>query len=411
MSPLTLTLTSVLSALAFEHVRVEVGDGKVLENATVVVDGEKIALVGSGAAPAGATRIDGSGKTLTPGFIDLTSQLGLREVDLEPSTHDEALKNSVFSPAFKPGEGFNPLSVWIPVAREEGTTSAVLVPSGGVLSGLGSWVPLTGQLSTVADAARPLAMFGSVGTDGAGLTGGARGGLWLKLREVFGDARTYAKSRQAVQDNRFRALALPPLQLEALQGVLERKLPLVLEANRASDILAALRLAQEENLRLVITGGAEAHLVTGELKRAAVPVVLVPSAQVPSNFEQLHARDDSAARLDAAGVVLVLAAADQSHRRLRQEAGIAVAYGLPRARALATITSAPAKALGLETLGLVAPGKRADLVLWSGDPLELSTVAERVYIAGVEQPHDTRQSKLAQRYLGKVAAAKPAPPK
>jgi imidazolonepropionase-like amidohydrolase len=145
--------------------------------------------------------------------------------------------------------------------------------------------------------------------------------------------------------------------------------------------------------------------VAAQLAKAQVPVVLVPSQQVPGNFEQLRARDDAAALLSAAGVPLVLGCADSSHRRLRQEAGLAVAYGLPRAKALATITSSPARALGLEKeLGTVEPGKRADLVLWAGDPLELSTLAQRIFIGGVEQSLVTRQTKLVERYLERVPA-------
>lgn len=404
-----LIVMTVLSAVAFEHVRVEAGDGTVRDDVTVVIDGGKVTAIGpSVAVPAGATRVDGRGKTLTPGFIDVMTHLGIREVDQEPSTTDEALHDTADAtatlvPAFRAGDGFNPLSVWIPVAREEGVTSAVLEPSHGVLAGTGSWVSFTGTLASLPDPSKPAAMFGNVGTGGAAVAGGARGGLWLKLREVFADARWYAKNKAAYEQNRSRPLALSPLHLEAMQPVLDRRIPLLLAAHRASDILEALRFAQAENIRLVITGGTEAWLVAAELAKAQVPVVLVPSEQVPASFEQLRARDDAATKLDAAGVQVVLSCADSSRRRLRQEAGIAVAYGLPRARALQTLTSAPAKALGLDKeVGTIEAGKRADVVLWSGDPLEVTSFAEKVFIAGAEQPRDTRQTKLVERYMKKV---------
>lgn len=399
-------LSLVLSAVAFEHVRVEVGDGTVLENATVVVEKDRVVSVGQGPAPAGATVIDGTGKTLTPGFIDAASPLGLVEIDLEPSSVDDSLSGAVLVPGFRVVDGFNPLTVRIPSAREEGVTSAVLAPSGGVLSGLGHWVSLTGTLDSMPDAKKPTAMFGDVGNGGVDSAGGARGGLWLKLREALADARWYAKNKAAVEQNRSRALSLAPLHLEALQPVLEGKLPLVLNAHRAADIVQALRFASEEKLRLVIVGGSEAWLVTDELKRASVPVLLVPSELVPGSFEQLRTRDDVATKLEKAGVRVGIACSDRSRRRLRQEAGIAVSYGLPRAKALEAITLAPAISLGLEKdVGSVERGKRADLVLWSGDPLELSSFAEKVFIGGVEQPLGTRQSKLVERYLGRVKAA------
>lgn len=407
MSAAMLLSVVLNAAVAFEHVNVELGDGLVLTNTTVVVVDGRIASVGRGPVPEGATRVDGGGtKTLTPGFIDAASPLGLREVDLEPSTADEAMSGAVMVPGFRVADGFNPLSARIPSAREEGVTSAVLAPGSGVLAGTGHWVALTGTLSSMPDMKKPVAMFGDVGNGGASLSGGARGGLWLKLREVVADARWYAKNKAAVEQNRSRALSLSPLHLEALLPVLEGRLPLVLSAHRASDILEAVRFGQEEKLRVVIAGGSEAWLVAAELEAAQVPVLLVPSSLVPGSFEQLRARDDVATKLEAAGVSVAIACSDMSRRRLRQEAGIAVSYGLPRAKALSAITLLPAKALGLEKeLGSIEQGKRADLVLWSGDPLELSSFAEKVFIAGVEQPLGTRQSKLVERYLQRVKPA------
>ncbi|MDP3153088.1 MAG: amidohydrolase family protein [Archangium sp.] len=403
-----LVVSVVLSALSIEHVRVELGDGRVLEDATVVIDGERIVSVGTGAGPAGATRIDGTGKTLTPGFIDVASPLGIKEVDQEPSTVDESLGGVAMVPGFRAADGFNPLSMRIPVAREEGVTSAVLAPGSGVLAGLGHWVPLTGAMNSMPDLKKPVAMFGDVGSGGASLSGGARGGLWLKLREVVADARWYSKNKAAVEQNRSRVLSLSALHLEALLPVLEGKVPLVLAANRASDILEAVRFGQAEKIRVVIAGGSEAWLVAAELKKAQVPVVLVPSNQVPGSFEQLRARDDLATKLGEAGVSVVIACNDFSRRRLRQEAGIAVSYGFARGKALSAITLEPARALGLEKeLGSIEVGKRADLVLWKGDPLELSSVAEKVFIGGVEQVLATRQTRLVERYLERVKAVRP----
>jgi imidazolonepropionase-like amidohydrolase len=406
MSALAWLVTLSLSQVAIEHVRVEVGDGRVLDDVTVVLAKGKVQAVGASVAvPPGAERVDGRGRILTPGLLELHSTLGLKEVELEPSTVDDGLAATLLAPGFRAADGFNPQSAWIPWVREEGLTSAVAAPTRGVLAGTGAWVPLTGTLDAMPDAAHPVAMFGAVGADAAQAAGGARGGVWLRLREAFADARAYGKNRAAFEQNRSRPLALAPLHLEALQPVLSGKLPLVLAVHRASDILTALRFAKDEGVRLVVLGGTEAWLVGAQLAAAKVPVVLVPSEQVPGSFEQLHARDDAAALLAQAGVPLVLAGSDFQKRRLRQEAGIAVAYGLERRAALTAITLGPAQALGLEQdLGTVEPGKRADVVLWSGDPLELSTVAERVYIAGVLQPSATRQRALVERYLKKVPA-------
>ncbi len=405
MNALSLLVSLSLSQVAIEHVRVEVGDGRALDDVTVVLANGKVVSVGSAPAPSGAERIDGRGKVLTPGLLEVASTLGLNEVGMEEDTVDDGLSGTALAPGFRAADGFNPQSSWLPWVREEGLTSVVVAPSQGLLAGTGAWAPLTGSLDALPDSRAPVAMYGSVASDAAAAAGGARGGTWLKLREAFADARAFGKNRAAFEQNRSRPLALSPLHLEALQPVLAGKLPLVLAANRASDILAALAFAKEERVRLVVLGGAEAWEVAKPLAAAKVPVVLVPSDQVPGSFEALHARDDAAALLAAAGVPLVLSCSDFQKRRLRQEAGLAVAYGLPRSAALSAITLGPARALGLDaTLGTVEPGKRADVVLWSGDPLELSTVAEAVFIAGLKQPTATRQRALVERYLERVPA-------
>lgn len=310
------------------------------------------------------------------------------------------------APAFRAVDGFNPLSTRIPIARANGVTSAVLLPRGGVLAGTGYAVSLSGSLNELPDVKKPVVMSADFGGGGAELLGGARGGEWLRLRSAFADARWYAKNRSAVEQNRARALSLPPAQLEALIPVVEGKLPLLVWVHRASDVLAVLRFAQEEKVKVIIAGASEAWLVADALKAANVPVLLVPSEQVPHSFDQLHARDDAATVLEKAGVTVVVISGDAMRRRLRQEAGIAVAYGFPRAKAVEAITGRPAKVLGLSEVGVVKAGLRGDVVLWSGDPLELSTVAEKVFIGGVEQSLVTRETKLVERYLERVPAKK-----
>lgn len=405
MNVVVSVLCTLVGTIAIEHVRVEVGDGQVLPDATVILDdGGRIVAVGPTVVPpADAKLVDGRGKTLTPGLIETRSQLGLVEVVGEESSADHASGDDPITPGFRAVDGFHPLSMRIPVEREEGITSVVSSPTTGLLAGTGAWVDLSGDLAAAPDPTRPVAMFGSVAEPAVQTLGRSRGLLWLRLREVFDDVRRYRAARGAYDRNALHPLRLPRVHLEAMIPVVAGKLPLVLEAHRASDLLAALRFAKTEGVRLVLAGGAEAHLVARELAAAQVPVLLRPSAQEPWSFDALRVRDDSAAQLEAAGVHLVLTAGggwEQSARRLRQEAGIAVAHGLPREAALRAITSRAAAAFGKgDELGTVTVGKRANLVLWSGDPLELSTVAERVFIDGRELPQQNRQLDLARRYL------------
>jgi len=393
-------LVCVATACAFENVRVEVGDGTVLERATVVIRDGRILSVGTGPAPAGAQRIDGTGKVLTPGLIEVRTRLGLVEVEQESVSTDDSVTEAPFTPGLRAGDGFNPSSLWIPVTRTEGITSAITQPTGGVLHGTGAWIELTGRLSAAPDPSRPVSMHGAISSAAAELVGSARGNLWLMLRQVFEDARLLLANPAAFDANRTRPLSLPPLHLRALQPVLRKEIPLVLQASRASDVLAALAFAREQDLRIVISGGEEAWRVAKELAAAKVPVILTPSDQDPHSFDTLLARQDAAAVLDKAGVTLMFSSTvGVSPRRARQEAGLAVAHGLPRERALLGITSVPAQIFGRTEVGLIAAGKRANLVLWSGDPLEVTTLAERIFIGGEEMSPVTRQTRLRDRYL------------
>ena len=390
----------VASPWVVDNVQVQIGDGRVQAHSRVVVNNGRIQAVGEQAPiPPGALVIDGKNRILTPGLIESQSQLGTSEVGMETSTNDDALHNNVFTPAFRVAEGFNANSVRIPIAREEGITSTVVAPSGPFIAGSGAWV----DLGLEPHASGPIALFGGIGESAASALGGARGGIWLRLRQVLAEARFLQAHRAAVDHGDARPLAENIAQLEALAPILERTQSLILEAHRSSDILQAIDFAQKENLKIIISGATEAWRVGPQLAKAHVPVILVrPSEQNLGSFEALAVREDAAALLHHAGVTVVLSASgsDQNIRRLRQEAGTAVANGMPHQAALQAITLNAAQIYGqAKDLGSVQPGKRANLVLWSGDPFELSSIAERVWVDGEPMSLETRQKQLAKRYL------------
>ena len=197
-------------------------------------------------------------------------------------------------------------------------------------------------------------------------------------------------------------LITSPTHLAAMKPLLMGQAPLMLAVDRASDILRALEFAKAQKIKLVILGGSEAWLVTDAIRGAKVPVVVRPSLQQPGSFSSLASRDDLATILTAQGIDVVISSGGwflEVHR-LRQEAGIAVANGLSYKNAMRSITSLPARIFGLgKKTGSIENGKLADLVLWSGDPFENQTVAEKVWIAGKPQSLETRQKSLAKRYL------------
>jgi imidazolonepropionase-like amidohydrolase len=404
-----LSLLTAWSPQAFvvDGARVEVGDGTARDGARVVVDGGVIVdvLPLTAPLPAGVMRVEGRGKVLSPGLCAVGSQVGLFEVGMEPDSDDADLEGGA-TPGFVAGRGYNPRAVHVAVDREEGVTSAVLSPAQPKLfAGMGTLVSLSGRWADGPDLGRPVAMFGAVGGAVANAWGGSRGGLFLALDEIVDDVRWYRKNRAAYDAGAARPLRLSPVHLRALSQVVDGGgLPFIVRVNRASDILAVLDAADRYGMSVIIDGGAEAWLVADRLKEAKTPVIVHPSTAGELELDSLSARDDLATVLYAAGIPLVIAtwATDMGTTRLRQEAGIAVQNGLPHEVALAAITSVPAALLMARASeprrGLLAKGARADLVLWSGDPLEALTVAERVWIAGREETTPSRPRQLAERY-------------
>lgn len=375
-----------------------------LTNGTIVLRGGRVFAVGENiAVPDGATVISGEGKVVTAGLIESISRLGLEEVSQESSTIDGSFStdgDSVVHAAFRALDGYNQASVAIPVSRHGGVTSALSAPWGALVSGGASWVNLAdGPLAErviVADAA----MHARLGAGAAAATDGSRAGAIAKLREILDDAQRYGNNRAAYDRNQSRALAASRLDLAALQPVLAGRVPLVIDAERASDIRAALALAGTFKLKLVISGGTEAWLVAKELAAAKVPVILDAERNLPSSFDMLHVRDDQAAYLANAGVEVILSTRFEAAnvRKLRQLAGIAIGYGMSFSQALAAVTEIPARVFGNPERGTIAKGSAADLVVWSGPPFELSSHAEHVFIGGVEQSLVTRQTRLFERY-------------
>lgn len=374
-----------------------------LAGATVLVRDGRIAAIGPDVTvPDGVPTVDARGKIVTPGLFDPFSSLGLLEVDLVRETRDESMADDEdpVTAAFDPVDGFNPRSTLIPHARLAGITTAVTAPTGGLVAGRAAVVDLLGETVDEMLVLRDAAMFAAYGEAGAARSGGARGAAALRLREVLEDARFWARNRALYDRGDARELAESRLDLAALQPVLEGRVPLVVQAHRASDIRTVLAIAREYGLRPVILGGAEAWLVADELAAADVPVILKPLSSLPSDFEELGARFDNAALLHEAGVRIAFTPFE-NHRAgdLTQEAGNAIRFGLPRAAAARAITLAPAEIFGVaDRYGSLEPGKVGNVVVWSGDPFELDTRAETVVVRGRIVPDRSRQRELFERY-------------
>ena len=374
-----------------------------IERGTILVRDGRIAGIGDAVAvPEGVRVVDGTGRTVTPGLLDSATQIGIVEIGLSAEgTADETTTEKELSAAFAVVDAYNPNSTVVPVTRVEGITHAVVMPAGTgtVIVGQGAVIALTGEHVPASVVRAPVAMFARLGEGGAAVAGGARSTALLRLREALQDARDFGSNRAAYNAAQRRAYARGRLDLEALQPVLRGEIPLAVQAHRASDLLAAMRLADEFKLRLILMGAAEGWMVAGEIARRSIPVVVKPLTNIPA-FDTLGATYENAARLAAAGVTVAISSFDTHNaRNLRQEAGNAIAYGLDREKALEAVTLTPARLWGVaDRHGSLETGKDADLVVWSGDPFELTTSAEQVFIRGIEMPKETRQRKLLERY-------------
>lgn len=387
------------------------GPQGVIANGTLVLENGKIRAVGTSVAvPASARVIDARGKVITPGLFDSYTHLGVSEVNAVQGTQDSATNEKSQSAAFSVADAINPRSILIPITRIEGVTRALVAPEAGnsLIAGQGAVIQLGGGADTLVRT--PVAIFVHLGEEGAGLTGGARSSSLLRLREIFQDAQDYAVNKKAFEGGERRAYVLSRLDLEAFQPVLRQELPLVVRVNRASDIEAVLRLSKELGFKLILAGAIEGWEVADQIAAARVPVLINALDNIPNDFESLGATLENAARLQKAGVTVALMTGDAHNvRNLRQGAGNAVAYGMPWEAALAAMTSVPAKIWGIEgSYGTLEPGKDADVVLWDGDPLELTSYPTRVFIRGVDIPLRSRQTELRDRYQNPGEATPPA---
>ncbi len=381
-----------------------------LEHATVLIRDGRIAAVGTGVAiPADARRIDGRGKVVTPGFFHVQGAIGLgvgralvEEQDEEYTaiggTTDSDHEGEV-SAAFNVAAAIDPSAVAIPIARQGGVTSAITMPTTGLIAGQAVAIRLVGDHLDALLRLSPAAMVADLSDQSRSAGGGSRAGALARLRTLLTDAQLLRRRRADFDQNRIQVLAAPAADLEALYPVLDGKLPLYVRARRQSDIENAVHLAEEFHLRLVIREGTEAWRSADLLRRADVPVVLDTRDNIPS-FDGLRARSDNAALVREAGATVILGGQDPGGQmNLRFEAGHAVRNGMKWEDALEAVTLAPARAFGLaDRIGSLEAGKDADLVVWSGDPFEFSTAVEMVMIGGQETSMANRMTELLDRY-------------
>jgi imidazolonepropionase-like amidohydrolase len=410
---MALATPALAETIAITNAKVAIGDGsQPIERGTVVIRDGRIASAGSRVAvPVGARVIDAGGKWVTPGLVAGFSRVGIVEVDGVSSTNDAGAAGSPFSAGLDVTPAINPKAAAISVSRARGITRAIVAPQAtrAIFGGQGAVIDLGDDMDAVTRARA--FQFVELGEAAAKSAGGSRSAAYAEFRNSLFEARDYARNPSGY-GGRDRDALLTRLDAAALAPVVEGRMPLLVHVERASDILGVLDLRREfPALKLVLVGASEGWTVAPQIAAAKVPVIASALNDLPAAFETLAATQSNVGRMERAGVLVAIGMInDDEARQIRltkQYAGNLVALtrlpgavGLDWGRALAAISSKPAEAIGMGSeFGSLRPGRRADVVIWDGDPLELSSAPTAVWIDGVAQPLDNRQTELRDRYL------------
>lgn len=405
----TLTLGAGAQNIAITNAKVWTGtDAGTLENANIYISNGEISGLGVNfAPPSGTELIDAEGNWVTPGIFSPFSRTGIVEVGAEDSTNDTNAAGSPFSVALRAADGFNPAATPVDVTRIEGVTRIAVAPStgGSMIAGQGFLADTSGDADSISD--DRAFVFIDLGEGGAGLAGGSRSAAWAALRGAFADARGYPARFMAHNEGD----TLTRADAQAFGRAVRGQQLILISAHRASDLRLVMDLKQENpNLNLAIVGADEGWIVADELAAANIPVIVDPFQNLPASFSQLGATSKNAERLIAAGVPTAFSyLGDNGHqaRLVLQSAGNAAANGVGFDDAMAAMTTVPAAIFGVDNSGTIERGSTADLVIWDGDPLEITSAPVAVFIDGEIQSLESRQTKLRDRYLELDESEKP----
>ena len=404
---LVLTLVSTLataSSILIKDADIYVSSGLLVETNLYIENG-KIAAIGAQSPATADIEIQGLGKSITAGLFNSSTHLGTVEVSAIEQTVDFYSENETVTASLRIADVFNPRSTLIPHNRVHGLTHSLLIPESGthLFAGQVALVQLGNQPKVIHPS---LAVALDFTERGISLMGGSRAAALVQLRQALDDAKDFSRNRKAALAGDHRDYVLSYADLAALEPVVNGTKPLLVRTNRASDISVILELAKNFQLQLILSSALEGWMVADEIAKAQVPVIIDPIHNLPNSYESLGARLDNAKLLADAGVKLLFTGMDwhNTHNAylVRQSAGNAVANGLDKSVAIAAMTTNPAQLFNAPVTGDIAIGDIADLVLWGGDPLELTSEAELVMIEGEIIPMKSRSLQLRDRYFDRL---------
>jgi len=362
----------------------------------LIVD-EKIVEVGKFLNSSSAKIIEAKGKPVTPGLISPISNIGVVEINALDVTNDDS--PDFFGPGFSVFNAFNPHSTLIPWNRSNGVTSSISTPgySSQIFKGMGSFYLLDGDLDITGNA--DVAMYSRLGA-----VGGSRAETIQIMESMFELAlnRDELELEELLGTTFASSMDMQLQDIQALSRVVNREIPLVLEENRATDILQALRLKNDYDLELVLMSVEEAPLVLDQILASGVSVIIDPMDNIPDSFDELASNIKLGGILSNAGIkVMFSTQRSHNYHLMRQGAGNAVAHGMTYQAGISGMTSIVADVFNIQDRGSIKEGHFADIVIWSEDPLEPSAYPTTVIINGSEMSLETRASRLTERYTDK----------
>jgi len=371
-------------------------DKGTLENTDILIRDGIIVRIGKKIVSSRAEERDLSGKVISPGLIAPQTQLGIVEIELIPETRDD--RSDIYSAGLSIDSAFNPSSTLIPYNLTGGITLSLTTPSSpGLFSGLTSVFSLSGSLEESLVSSN-IALSASIS--------GGEDSMAAKIQLLEDSLKLSSLVESKSYFDMHHESFLPDgvtysaRDLLALKSVANKEIPLVVRANRASDILTLIDFAKRNNINLIINGAEEGWRVSRQLAEAGIPVILQPIDNIPNSFNELGSRLDNASLLHKSGVKIIIGSHETHNAYLsRQGAGIAVSYGLPWEEALKGLTKNIADVFKLSKRGSIQPGYIADIVIWTGDPLEVTSFVEQVYLSGEPMPTKNRSMRLRERYI------------
>jgi imidazolonepropionase-like amidohydrolase len=362
-----------------------------------------IAKISKTSVPYADKVYDAKGKIITPGFIAPDTQIGIVEIGALSVTRDD--ESSIYNIGFSIHDAFNPNSVLIPWNRANGITSAITLPrnTSSPIGGLGSFFILDSKLDISSEA--DVAMIGRLGGSGSS----SRSESLALIGDILSFASSLDKKNMStdasideiIDDSSIASyMDFKPRDVKALYRLFNDDLPIIIKSHRASDILKLIELKNTYDLNLIIMGAQEASLVVDKIAESKIPLIVNPINNIPNSFDELGSNINMTSMLEKAGITLMFnVSRSHNYHLIRQGAGVAVANGMSYGGAIKALTSNVAETFNLKNRGSIKVGNIADIVVWEDDPLEPSSMPEKVIINGIDTDLTTRSTRLRDRYI------------